>query len=101
MNRTVTIPDVLYARLEQTAHARGFSSIAQPLEVWQAHEDTCATVKKPWHASTPSVSASLQPMACSQIVQRMSEKTGHDNDGHRRGRQQCRDQVVCGRAVLR
>jgi hypothetical protein len=40
MSRTVTIPDTLYARLEQTAHARGFSSIAQLLEVWQAHEDT-------------------------------------------------------------
>jgi hypothetical protein len=40
MSRTVTIPDTLYARLEQTAHARGCSSIAQLLEVWQAHEDT-------------------------------------------------------------
>jgi hypothetical protein len=40
MSRTVTIPDALYARLEQTAHARGFSHIAQLLEVWQAHEDT-------------------------------------------------------------
>jgi hypothetical protein len=40
MSRTVTIPDALYARLEQTAHAHGFSSIAQLLEVWQAHEDT-------------------------------------------------------------
>ena len=29
MNRTVTIPDVLYARMEQTAHARGFSSWTQ------------------------------------------------------------------------
>jgi len=40
MSRTVTIPDALYLRLEQTAHARGFSSIAQLLEVWQSHEDT-------------------------------------------------------------
>ena len=40
MSRTVMIPDALYARLEQTAHARGCSSIAQLLEVWQAHEDT-------------------------------------------------------------
>ncbi len=40
MSRTVTIPDALYTRLEQAAHARGFSSIAQLLEVWQAHEDT-------------------------------------------------------------
>jgi hypothetical protein len=40
MSRTITIPDALYARLEQTAHARGFSNIAQLLEVWQAHEDT-------------------------------------------------------------
>ena len=39
MSRTVTIPDALYARLEQTAHARGLLSIAQLLEVWQAHED--------------------------------------------------------------
>ncbi|MGH8065285.1 MAG: hypothetical protein ACRERE_08625 [Candidatus Entotheonellia bacterium] len=40
MSRTVTIPDALYIRLEQTAHARGFSSIAQLLAVWQSHEDT-------------------------------------------------------------
>ena len=40
MSRTVTIPDALYVRLEQTAHARGCSSIVQLLEVWQAHEDT-------------------------------------------------------------
>jgi hypothetical protein len=40
MSRTVTIPDGLYVRLEQTAYARGFSNIAQLLEVWQAHEDT-------------------------------------------------------------
>ena len=39
MSRTVTIPDALYARLEQTAHARGFSSITQLLEVWQSYED--------------------------------------------------------------
>jgi hypothetical protein len=40
MSQTVTIPDALYLRLEQTAHARGFRSIAQLLEVWQSHEDT-------------------------------------------------------------
>ena len=40
MSRTITIPDILYLRLEQTAQARGCSSIAQLLEVWQAHEDT-------------------------------------------------------------
>ena len=40
MSRTVTIPEALYARLEQTAHAHGYSSMAQLLEVWQAHEDT-------------------------------------------------------------
>ena len=40
MSQTVTILDALYIRLEQTAHARGFSSIAQLLEVWQAHKDT-------------------------------------------------------------
>jgi len=39
MSQTVTIPDTLYARLEQTAYARGCSSIVQLLEVWQAHED--------------------------------------------------------------
>jgi hypothetical protein len=27
-------------RLQQTAHARGFSSITQLLEVWQSREDT-------------------------------------------------------------
>ena len=40
MSRTVTIPDALYLRLEQTAQARGCSSIAQLLEVWQAHDET-------------------------------------------------------------
>ena len=40
MSQTVTIPDALYVRLEQIAHARGLPSIAQLLEVWQAHEDT-------------------------------------------------------------
>jgi hypothetical protein len=40
MSRVVTILDALYARLEQTAHGRGYSSIAQLLEIWQAHEDT-------------------------------------------------------------
>ena len=40
MSRTVTIPDALYSRLQQTAHAHGFSSITQLLEVWQAREDT-------------------------------------------------------------
>jgi hypothetical protein len=40
MSRTVTIPDALYRRLEQTAQVRGCSSIAQLLEVWQSHEDT-------------------------------------------------------------
>jgi hypothetical protein len=40
MSRTVTIPEALYARLEQTAYARGCSSITQLLEVWQAQEDT-------------------------------------------------------------
>jgi hypothetical protein len=40
MSRTVTIPDALYLRLQQTAHAHGFSSITQLLEVWQSREDT-------------------------------------------------------------
>ena len=39
MSRTVTIPDALYLRLEQIAQVRGCSSIAQLLEIWQAHED--------------------------------------------------------------
>ena len=40
MSRTVTLPDALYLSLEQTAHAHGFSSIAQSLESWQSREDT-------------------------------------------------------------
>ena len=40
MSRTLTIPDALYTRLERIAHARGFSSIEQLLEVWPSHEDT-------------------------------------------------------------
>jgi hypothetical protein len=40
MSRTVTIPDTLYTRLENTARACGFGSIAQLLEVWQSREDT-------------------------------------------------------------
>lgn len=87
MSRTLTIPDALYARLEQTAHARGFSSIAQLLEVWQAHEDTLRRRQETVARMTPSVSASLQPMVCSRIAQQMSEKIGHANDGHSRGRQ--------------
>ncbi len=39
MNRTLTIPEALYARLESTARARGFSSIEQLLEVWQSGAD--------------------------------------------------------------
>lgn len=39
MSRTLTIPEALYTRLESIARARGFSSIAQLLEVWQSHED--------------------------------------------------------------
>ncbi len=38
MSQTLTIPDTLYARLEQIAHARGFTRIAQLLEEWQAFE---------------------------------------------------------------
>jgi hypothetical protein len=40
MSQIITIPDTLYMRLQQTAHARGFSSITQLLEVWQSREDT-------------------------------------------------------------
>ena len=39
MSRTLTIPEALYTRLESIARARGFSSIAQLLEVWQSHEE--------------------------------------------------------------
>ena len=39
MSRIVTLPDALYSNLEQTAHAHGFSSVAQLLESWQARED--------------------------------------------------------------
>jgi hypothetical protein len=39
VSRTLTIPDALYARLESTARACGFSSIEQLLEVWQSRED--------------------------------------------------------------
>jgi hypothetical protein len=38
MSQTLTISDVLYARLEQIAYARGFTSIEQLLEEWQAFE---------------------------------------------------------------
>jgi hypothetical protein len=38
MSQTLTISDVLYTRLEQIAHARGFTSIEQLLEEWQAFE---------------------------------------------------------------
>ena len=43
MSRTVTIPDALYIRLQETAHAHGFSSITQLLEIWQSREDTFRT----------------------------------------------------------
>jgi hypothetical protein len=39
VSRTLMIPDVLYAWLESTARACGFSGIAQLLEVWQSRED--------------------------------------------------------------
>jgi hypothetical protein len=38
MSQTLTISETLYARLEQIAHAHGFTSIEQLLEEWQAFE---------------------------------------------------------------
>jgi hypothetical protein len=38
MSQTLTISDVLYARLEQITHARGLTSIEQLLEEWQTFE---------------------------------------------------------------
>jgi hypothetical protein len=46
MGRTVMTLDALYVHLEQTARARGFSSIAQWLEVWQSHEDMLRQCQK-------------------------------------------------------
>lgn len=40
MNRTLTIPDTLYTRLEDLARTRGFSRIEQLLDAWQSYEDT-------------------------------------------------------------
>ena len=39
MDRTVTIPDALYAKLEASASQRGFVNIQQLLEEWLALED--------------------------------------------------------------
>ena len=36
MSHTLTISDTLYTRLEQAARERGFQSIEQLLEAWQA-----------------------------------------------------------------
>jgi hypothetical protein len=38
MSHTLTISDTLYGRLEQAARERGFSSIEQLLETWQAFD---------------------------------------------------------------
>jgi hypothetical protein len=38
MGQTLTISDTLYARLEHTAHERGFETIEQLLAAWQASE---------------------------------------------------------------
>lgn len=38
MSQTLTISDTLYSRLEQAAHERGFGSIEQLLEMWQAFD---------------------------------------------------------------
>jgi hypothetical protein len=39
MSQMLMISDELHARLEATAAQRGFSSIEQLLETWQANED--------------------------------------------------------------
>jgi hypothetical protein len=39
MNRTLTISEALYARLDAAARARGLGSIEQLLEQWQGRED--------------------------------------------------------------
>jgi hypothetical protein len=38
MSQTLTISDTLYNRLEQAARERGFASIEQLLETWQAFD---------------------------------------------------------------
>jgi hypothetical protein len=38
MSQTLTISDTLYTRLEQAARERGFVSIEQLLETWQAFD---------------------------------------------------------------
>ena len=38
MSQTLTISDTLYTRLEQAARERGFASIEQLLETWQAFD---------------------------------------------------------------
>ena len=38
MSQTLTISDTLYSHLEQTARERGFTSIEQLLETWQAFD---------------------------------------------------------------
>ena len=38
MSQILTISDTLYARLEQAAHERGFTSIEQLLEAWHAFD---------------------------------------------------------------
>jgi hypothetical protein len=38
MSQILTISDTLYTHLEQAAHERGFTSIEQLLEMWQAFD---------------------------------------------------------------
>ena len=39
MSQTLNISDTLYTRLEQAARQRGYSSIEELLEAWQAFDD--------------------------------------------------------------
>jgi hypothetical protein len=39
MERTLTIPDQLYSRLEAAARARGFGSVEQLIEHWESKDE--------------------------------------------------------------
>ncbi len=83
MSQTLTISDVLYARLEQIAYARGFTSIEQLLEEWQAFEaerqqrtqvvpriDQVREQRFATYGEMPDSVASLRADACAAISPR-------------------------------
>jgi hypothetical protein len=39
MNRTITVSETLYERLEAEARRRGINSVEELLEVWQEQQD--------------------------------------------------------------